>query len=199
MSTISTFILKDIPDLLCDCLVIDSDNNLVFLSVWGRDTAMQELLAKLTIGSSSNVGLTDIRLVNRLNLRFHAKLPKDSEYDKKTQKFQHPRFGTLNHAWIFDKRIKQPCRENQSAMLMFEENTSPDMINRSILQTIKQLTSIPLLDHWQASVIEIAKDNDMIKTNKVLGRPMRSFTINLNENIMVDKVSELIQNKTLTL
>ncbi|WP_392562277.1 hypothetical protein RHO12_01970 [Orbus sturtevantii] len=199
MNDISTFTLKDIPDLLCDSYIVDSNDNLVFLSVWGRDTAMQELLAKLTIGSSSNVGLTDIRLVNRLNLLFHAKLTNDSEYNKKTQKFYHSQFGTLNHAWIFDKRIKQPCRENQSAMLMFEENTSPDMNNMSIFQTIKQLTSIPLLDHWQTSVIEIAKDNDMIKANLVLGRPIQSFTINLNENIMVDKVSELIQNKTLTL
>ncbi|WP_392560307.1 hypothetical protein [Orbus mooreae] len=199
MKTISTLILKDIPDLMCDGCVVDSDDNLIFLSVWGRDTAMQELLGKITIGSSSNMGLAEIRLLNHLNLLTHAKLTKDREYDKRTQKFQHPLFGTLNHAWIFDSRTKTPCRTSQSTILMFDSETSQGVIDDCLFESIKHLTSIPLLDHWKKSVVTIAKEHDMIQDNTVLCRQLKSMTMCINEHLLAEHISLLIQKSVLTL
>lgn len=200
MNTISTLILKDIPDLLCDGCVVDSNDNLVFLSVWGRDTAMQELLGKLTIGSSSNMGLTEIRLLNHLNLLTHAKLPKDRKYDKRIQKFQHPLFGTLNHAWIYDTLMKTPCRTSQSAILMFEGETPQVVIDDCLFENIKHLTSIPLLEHWKSAVLGLAKVHDMIKDNTTLcRRQLKSVTIHINEPVLAEHIGYLIQKKELTL
>lgn len=199
MNTISTLILKDIPDLLCDGCVVDSDDNLIFLSVWGRDTAMQELLGKLTIGSSSNMGLTDIRLLNRFNLQSYAKLTKDREYDKRTQKFQHPQFGMLSHAWIFDSRMKTPCRTSQSAVLMFDGAIHQAVIDDCLFENIKHLTVIPLLDHWKKAVMTIAKAHDMIKDNTVLCHQLKSMTIRLNEPVLAEHIGHLIQKNALTL
>ena len=40
--------ILEMPDLQVDALCTDQDGYLSFLSVWGRDTATQELLARLT-------------------------------------------------------------------------------------------------------------------------------------------------------
>src|SRR5690606_15457783 len=44
--------IDECPDLMTDGCVGDEQGNLVFLSVWARDTAVQEFLARLTLGRS---------------------------------------------------------------------------------------------------------------------------------------------------
>src|SRR3546814_7688449 len=40
--------IDECPDLMADGCVGDEQGNLVFLSIWARDTAVQEFLARLT-------------------------------------------------------------------------------------------------------------------------------------------------------
>jgi hypothetical protein len=42
--------IDECPDLMADGCVGDENGNLVFLSIWARDTAVQEFLARLTLG-----------------------------------------------------------------------------------------------------------------------------------------------------
>ena len=42
--------IDECPDLMADGCVGDEHGNLIFLSVWARDTAVQEFLARLTLG-----------------------------------------------------------------------------------------------------------------------------------------------------
>ena len=42
--------IDECPDLMADGCVGDEQGNLVFLSIWARDTAVQEFLARLTLG-----------------------------------------------------------------------------------------------------------------------------------------------------
>ena len=42
--------IDECPDLMADAYVGDEQGNLVFLSIWARDTAVQEFLARLTLG-----------------------------------------------------------------------------------------------------------------------------------------------------
>src|SRR3546814_16817862 len=43
--------IDECPDLMADGCVGDEQGNLVFLSIWARDTAVQEFLARLTLGT----------------------------------------------------------------------------------------------------------------------------------------------------
>jgi len=43
--------INEVNDVYCDALVCD-EGYLVFASCWGRDTAIQELLARLTLATS---------------------------------------------------------------------------------------------------------------------------------------------------
>jgi hypothetical protein len=42
--------IDECPDLMADGVVGDENGNLVFISLWARDTAVQEFLARLTLG-----------------------------------------------------------------------------------------------------------------------------------------------------
>ena len=42
--------IDECPELMADGCAGDEHGNLVFLSVWARDTAVQEFLARLTLG-----------------------------------------------------------------------------------------------------------------------------------------------------
>ena len=42
--------IDECPDLMADGCIADENGNLVFLSIWARDTAVQEFLARLTLG-----------------------------------------------------------------------------------------------------------------------------------------------------
>ena len=44
------YCIDECPDLMADGCVGDEHGNLVFLSIWARDTAVQEFLARLTLG-----------------------------------------------------------------------------------------------------------------------------------------------------
>ena len=50
MNTLLT--LFNVDGIFCDALVNDDQDDLIFASLWGRDTAIQELLARLTLSSS---------------------------------------------------------------------------------------------------------------------------------------------------
>lgn len=43
--------IAELPDLMIDGCVCDERNTLVFASLWGRDTAIQEFVARLTLRS----------------------------------------------------------------------------------------------------------------------------------------------------
>ena len=42
--------IDECPDLMADGCIGDENGNLIFLSIWARDTAVQEFLARLTLG-----------------------------------------------------------------------------------------------------------------------------------------------------
>ncbi len=52
MTTLLT--LSAIHDVYADAYLADDSGRLLFLSVWGRDTALQELLARLQLPRSDN-------------------------------------------------------------------------------------------------------------------------------------------------
>jgi len=46
--------ILECPDLSVDVCVVDKQtHDLIFISVWGRDTAVQQLLARLTLDSTA--------------------------------------------------------------------------------------------------------------------------------------------------
>ena len=101
-----------------DAYVLDEANHLVFLSVWGRDTALQELLARLTIPVHEG-GLEQFKLRapdGRMTLVFPGNPERLAKHTGRM-----PRgnlFGDVAQLWLFDPLIEEPDRVNRRAILL---------------------------------------------------------------------------------
>jgi len=49
-SSTTLYRIDEWPDVMADACVVDDQGNLIFLSSWARGTAVQQFLARLTLG-----------------------------------------------------------------------------------------------------------------------------------------------------
>ena len=102
------FPIEECNDLFVDACACDEQRNLVFLSAWGRDTALQEFLARLTLGSTED-GLSQFHIV--VDGRSLPVFPNIDLLEKRTtRQMRGTVFGSLIHLWLFDRRCVQPDR-----------------------------------------------------------------------------------------
>jgi hypothetical protein len=150
--------LTEIPHIMADGYVCDDRRSLVFLSLWGRDTAIQELLARLSLKNED--ALTQLTLTDSA-LHEHPLFPGNTDnLDKRTSRHPRTRFGTLVHLWLFDRRCLAPDKSNGQALLLLEQN-DPHWQQR--LWTLFQETvTLPLLDHWQETMLTLLQDTQML-------------------------------------
>ncbi|MIE72480.1 hypothetical protein EL06_24560 [Salmonella enterica subsp. diarizonae] len=152
--------LAEIPHIMADSYVCDEHRSLVFLSVWGRDTAIQELLGRLTLKSESEGALTQLTLTDTA-LHEHMLFPGNTgNLDKRTSRHAGTRFGTLVHLWLFDKRCLTPDRANGQAVLLVKRD-DPRWRERA-WTLIQETTTLPLLAHWQDRILTMLQTSQML-------------------------------------
>jgi len=149
--------LTEIPHVMADGYVCDERRSLIFLSVWGRDTAIQELLARLSIKNEDT--LTQLSLTDTAQNE-HLLFPGDiSRLDKRSSRHRQTRFGTLLHLWLFDQRCMTPDRTHGQAFLLLRQNDA--WAERAWL-LLNETTTLPLLPHWQDPVLTLLQDTQML-------------------------------------
>lgn len=156
--------IKELADLYADACVRNEAGQLLFLSVFGRDTSVQQLLASFALGAKDG-GLTQFKLqtpgvadqlvligdANRLE-KLTGRLPRQNL------------FGNLTHAWIFDPVVVVPDRANRIVWRVFGEPRDPyapaqrERFTAELWATLKQLMPVPLLDHWREPVLRAAAE-----------------------------------------
>jgi hypothetical protein len=151
------FKLKELSDLYADACVRDESGQLMFLSLYGRDTAIQQLLAaftlKVTEGGLSAFHLQDpdgqahvvyVGNAERLE-KFTGKLPRDNL------------FGNLAHVWLYDLALIRPDRSNRVAWVLVDSvqhaSNALEVIWDRAWDLYKLLSPVPLLDTWQHAVL----------------------------------------------
>ncbi|MCX8967321.1 hypothetical protein EHW66_20795 [Erwinia psidii] len=150
--------LNEIPHIMADGYLCDERRSLIFLSVWGRDTAIQELLARLTLKNEE--ALTQFTLTDSA-LNEHVIFPGYGDnLDKRASRHTRTRFGTLVHCWLFDKRCLAPDRANGQAFLLLSGDY-PHWRER-IWALLAQTTTLPLQTHWQETVLALLQDTQML-------------------------------------
>lgn len=148
--------LNEIPHILSDGYLCDARRGVLFLSLWGRDTAIQELLARLTLKNEE--GLSQLTLVSDA-LHEHLLFPGDC-LDKRSSRHPRTRFGELINLWLFDKRCLEPDRANGLAFLLLKRD-DPHWRER-VWVLLQETTSLPLLPHWQGVILEMLQTGDML-------------------------------------
>lgn len=189
----SLYWVDECPDLYVDACVCDEQRNLVFLSAWGRDTALQEFLARLTLGTAEN-GLEQFHLV--VDGRSLPVFPNVDLLEKRTtRQFRATLFGSLLHLWLFDRRCAQPDRSNHLAYALLENGQSP---HQSLWPLITETCPLPLLSHWREPVLDVLTQHDMLQPLPGTLGPITAWRLSLQLDVLETALGDLIRAGHLT-
>lgn len=191
--------LTSMHGIYCDALV-DDDEFLVFASLWGRDTAIQELLARLVM-SSSEGGINQLefsRQNNEPNVSNLIRIGNPDRLDKITGRMPKKNiFGDMVHCWIFDKRVRSPDYSNRSAYLLnphtqlnSDKPKVHDEIREQTWQLIKSVCHLPLLDLWQHPIMSLLYKKSWIRMMN--GYAIDNVSIHLPEAEFEEAITQMI-------
>ncbi len=153
------FKIKEVSDLMVDACLRNEAGELMFLSIYGRDTGLQQLLSMFTL-KPGNGGLDCFNLVETgvERPRSHRVWVGNTErLEKLSGRFPRENlFGNLSHLWIFDPKVRQPDRSNRCAWVLAvaDPQDGPLVRPEPIWNMIKHLSSVPLMEHWQRPIEE---------------------------------------------
>ena len=158
--------IKEIQDLFADAFVVD-EGSLVFVSMYGRDTAIQQLFASFSL-PIQNGGLDRITFeADGDTYEPVVGLIKDhSKLEKFTGRLPRENlFGNLSHVWIFDSNCVAPDRVTQSAWIFSKDGESLESIERRCWEITNLLSTVPLLDSWMTLLFGTARFIDFKVAN----------------------------------
>lgn len=151
------FTVEHFPDLFVDAVLRDAAGELLFASIYGRDAIVLQLMASFTLPTSQG-GHNSLTIVDAQSRQKHLVMVSHADrLDKLSGKMQTRSFGELIHMWLFDPMAVQSDRANKRALLLRFSETEESFRFRC-WQSIQTLSSVALLDHWQAPLIEALGD-----------------------------------------
>ncbi|MEB1609013.1 hypothetical protein VDQ74_03760 [Xanthomonas campestris pv. campestris] len=188
--------IDECSDLMADACVCGDQGDLVFLSVWARDTAVQQLLARLTLGRDED-GLDQLHLINEHGGNVPVFVGSIDRFDKRlTRAYRRTLFGSMVNLWLFDRRCIQPDKSNASAVALLPRHAT-DPTSR-LWYLVKDTCPLPLLDHWQEPVLALLRERFMLKNMPVALGPLQGFQLALDVPALTEALSELICSGVLT-
>jgi len=198
-----------IPDLYVDAALVDAYDKLLFLSLWGRDTAIQEFLAGISLaneegGINSFFLSTGIRhtgdplrklvqIGDTKRLNHHSgRMPASNVFG-----------GDMAHLWVFDRLVTDPDLANRRTIAISRTDDASATTDKAVAhsrlwQLTKAICHLPLLDHWAETIIKHFYEREWIKDFKGIGVNGALIDLSLNEEVE-DEISTLIRDGVLAL
>jgi hypothetical protein len=183
--------LESVYGIFCDAWV-DDEEMLVFASFWGRDTAIQEFLARLTLSNHEN-GINQLYLVGIAPKTLRIGNPE--RLDKLTGRMPKTNlFGDIVQLWLFDKNVREPDFANRKAYMLVQ----PDHFDpvHDFWGTVKSVSHLPLLDSWQKILTDLARTEGWLKVHQ--GYALNALSIELPEQAWEEQLTRLIQSSALS-
>ena len=188
--------IDECPDLMADACVGDDHGELVFLSVWARDTAIQAFLARLTLGPSEQ-GLDRFHLVTDLGASVPVIVGNVERLDKRsTRAFRRTLFGSLVNLWLFDRRCVKPDKANATALALLPR-TAESRAER-LWSMVRDTCPLPLLDHWHDIVLELLTHGDMLTRLPLALGPLDGYRLAIDVSALTAALGERIRDGRLT-
>jgi hypothetical protein len=188
MTTMMT--LSAIADVYADSYLADDSGGLLFLSVWGRDTALHEFLARLQLPRSEN-GIREFTLTSG-EFKKLVRVPNVDELDKATLGVGLTIFGPLTQLWIYDKLALDPDLINYRALMLHGVERPVDP-----WPLIKTVCPLPLLDEWRECFLSRCRQHQWIRSMEN-GVGIAGTLIELDDELE-SMITEMIQLGELTL
>jgi hypothetical protein len=180
---------------MADGCVGDEHGHLVFLSVWARDTAVQEFLARLTLGRSEE-GLDRFHLVTEQSPSIPVFVGNVDGLEKRlTRAYRRTLFGSMVHLWLFDQRCVKPDKANASALALLPRTVSDD--TERLWALVQETCPLPLLDHWRDAVLELLRSEAMLTRLPLALGPLEGHRLALDVPALTTALGALIRDGVL--
>lgn len=183
--------LKEQPDVFVDALAADHQDRLLLCSAYGRDTSVQQLMARLHQGPREGG-------IDRLSIDAHPdRLPPMTvlvgdarRLDKVTGRLPRTRLlGNLVHCWIFDPVLREVDHANRCAWIARHDaggdagaRRSSDLrLSDQAWSLVCELSPVPLLPAWRSAVLDHLERHAAFRTPPTLG-PLSLLRIELPED-----------------
>ena len=150
------FPLTQVHQVFCDAFLVGERRNLLFCSLWGRDTSIQQLRAMLTLPTRE--GGIDQLEVDRPSARVCAMVDAPERLKSLSGRQMTAQFGELVHYWLYDPLLEKPDQANRKAVWVQpkvdDDPTQPIETHLEVLwPLVKQLVHLPLDDRWMQHLI----------------------------------------------
>lgn len=146
-------------DIMIDAIGRDLNGQLVFLSIYGRDGSVQQLLSRMQLSQHADRVTKVTTTFPGRPSKFEALVGDPRRLQKVTCRLpKQCLFGPLVHGWIFDPELTTPDRVNGRGWLTFDAGHSPQMRKGATWSLVKHLSPIPLLDEWKDFVLTALRE-----------------------------------------
>ena len=192
----TSYRIDECPDLMADGCVGDENGNLVFLSIWARDTAVQEYLARLTLGRDEQ-GLEQFHLITEQGGSVPVFVGNVENLEKRiTRAYRRTLFGSLVNLWLFDRRAVKPDKANASALALLPRESAHQLDRLWLL--VRDTCPLPLLDHWRDIVLELLQTRSMLTRLPFALGPLEGHRLAIDVPALTQALGGLIRSGVLT-
>lgn len=188
--------IDECPDLMADGCIADENGNLVFLSIWARDTAVQEFLARLTLGRDAQ-GLEQFHVITEQGTSVPVFVGNVENLEKRTTRaYRRTLFGSLSNVWLFDRRCVRPDKANASALAILQRDT-PHRLDR-LWTLVRDTCPLPLLDPWRDLVLELLQAKSMLTRLPFALGPLEGHRLVIDVPALTQTLGDLIRSGALS-
>jgi hypothetical protein len=187
--------IDECPDLMADGVVGDENGNLVFISLWARDTAVQEFLARLTLGRDEQ-GLDQFHVITEQGASIPVFVGNVENLEKRSARaYRRTLFGSLTNIWLFDRRCVKPDKANASALALLPRD-STHRLDR-LWTLVRDTCPLPLLDPWRDTVLELLQAKSMLTRLPFALGPLEGHRLAIDVPTLTQVLGGLIRSGAL--
>lgn len=149
--------IQNFADLFVDACLRDDKSELLFLSLFGRDTSILQFFSAFSLKRNEGgliEGANAQFVLHDDAMRPHTVVVSDVDrLEKLTGRLPSENlFGPLTHAWLFDPCLTCCDRGKREAWLLDEGTGERDA--HKLWRRITELSPVPLLEHWREAIID---------------------------------------------
>ncbi len=150
----------ELADLFVDACLRNESGELMFLSVYGRDTAIQQFKASMQLKPNSG-GISNFSLRNcndKKETPHSVQVGNPDRFEVYSGRFPKDNlFGNLTHLWIYDPVLISPSKATKAGWVVLNQPWGDVGVREQLLRGVwglyKNLSPVPLLDDWQSAIM----------------------------------------------
>ena len=180
--------------LFADSYLLDANNRLLFLSLWGSEAAVQEFFARLTL-PNHELGLRYFTLV-RPGERTVVEAWQVKDLQKLTAKT--PASGILGamcHVWLYLPALRALDRSACHGYLLRLQDEPQELFEARQWAMVKELSQIPLLDEWTDELMVQVRAMGMTELN---GSGVSGVHLHIQQECLVELVQIRVRDGRLS-